>query len=310
MSNTTQSPSWGVTRTLGTTAALGIAALALIGCGAADEDPRVEENPQEDLDPSGAEDQGVSSDEIAENEDDQQAADIAEIEEEIWAASMEGESVSITMTAGLDRGHELFGYAPDFYEGEGESFELAVSGELEGDATTRLDYTPEFEVRSFGDEVYQSLEAFVFDYQAQVPPEVEPEVDAAQLDTALRAEGEWVDVSTAEPAVPRTPAAVLEMLRAEITESLEVDSLAELDLDSTVDTREGQNVWVYSNEDMEIAVLADSDSPALVGLVLPGETEDLEATLSDWDEAETPEQPEEDTVINDEQLQEILNALV
>ncbi|MGJ9374153.1 hypothetical protein [Nesterenkonia sp. CF4.4] len=308
MSNTTKTSPKAVSRAFGMTAVLSIAALALAGCGG--EDPREEENPQENLDPDGAEDQGVAPEEIAQNEDDEVVADLAEIEDAIWESSMDQPSVSINMVAGLERGHQLFGYAPEFFEGEGESFELSVTGELEGDSAAVLDYSPDFQVLSFGDDAYQSVEAFVFDYQAQVPPEVEPEVDAAELDTALSAAGEWVDVSDAEPSVPRTPAAVLEMLRAEITETLDVGSLAELDLESSVDTREGQNVWVYSNEEVELAVLADEGSPQLMGLVLPGEDEDLEVTVTDWDEAGTPEQPEDDTVIENEQLQQILNDLV
>lgn len=308
MSDTTKTSPKAVSRAFSMTAVLSIAALALAGCG--EEDPREDENPQENLDAEGAEDQGVASDEIAENQDDQEVADLAEIEDDIWESSMDQSSVSINMVAGLERGHQLFGYAPEFFDGEGESFVLSVTGELEGESSAVLDYTPDFEVLSFGDDAYQSVEAFVFDYQAQVPPEVEPEVDAEELRAALSAEGEWIDVSGAEPSVPRTPAAVLEMLRAEITETLEVDSLAELELETSLDTREGQNVWVYSNEEVELAVLADQESPQLIGLVLPGEDADLEVTVTDWEEAGTPEQPEDDTVIQDEQLQQILNDLV
>lgn len=308
MSNTTKTSPKAVSRAFSMTAVLSIAALALAGCG--EEDPREDENPQENLDAEGAEDQGVASDEIAENQDDQEVADLAEIEDDIWESSMDQSSVSINMVAGLERGHQLFGYAPEFFEGEGESFVLSVTGELEGESSAVLDYAPDFEVLSFGDDAYQSVDAFVFDYQAQVPPEVEPEVDAEELRAALSAEGEWIDVSGAEPSVPRTPAVVLEMLRAEITETLEVDSLAELELETSLDTREGQNVWVYSNEEVELAVLADQESPQLIGLVLPGEDADLEVTVTDWEEAGTPEQPEDDTVIQDEQLQQILNDLV
>lgn len=308
MSNATKTSAEAVRRVFTTTAALSIAALALAGC--ADEDPREDENPQENIDPDGAEDQGVYSDEIAESEDDEEVPDLAEIEEDVWDSSMDQESVSITMVAGLERGQELFGYAPEFFEGDGESFELSVTGELDGDAATELDYSPDFQVLTFGDDAYQSVEAFVFDYDAQVPPEVEPEVDAEELSAALSSEGEWVDVSDAEPAVPRTPTALLELLRAEVTETLDVDSLAELELDSSLDTRDGQNVWVYSNEDAELAVLADEGSPQLMGLILPGEDEDLEVTVTDWDEAGTPEEPEDETVIDDEQLQGILSDLV
>lgn len=310
MNNATKRSPKAVTRAWRTTAVLSIATLALASCGDGDEDPRVDENPQEEIDPSGAEDQGVTSDEIAESEDDQQAADLAEIEEDVWESSLDQESVNITMMAGLERGQALFGYAPEFFEGEGESFELSVTGELEGDAATELDYSPDFQVLTFGDDTYQSVEAFAFDYQAQVPPEVEPEVDAEELSAALSSEGEWVDVSDAEPSVPRTPAAVLEMLRAEVTETLDVDSLAELELDSALDTRDGQNVWVYSNQEVELAVLADEGSPQLMGLRLPGEDADLEVTVSGWDEAETPEEPDDETIIEDEQLQGILNELV
>lgn len=310
MNNATKSSPKAVTRALRLTGVLSVAALTLAGCGDGDEDPQVDENPQEETDPSGAQDQGVSSDEIAESEDDQQAADLAEIEDDIWESSLDQESVSINMTAGLDRGQALFGYAPEFFEGEGESFELSVAGELEGDSATELDYSPDFQVLTFGEDTYQSVQAFAFDYQAQVPPEVEPEVEAEELGAALSAEGEWVDVSDAEPSVPRTPAAVLEMLRAEITETLGTDSLAELELDSAVDTREGQNVWVYSNEEVELAVLADGGSPQLMGLRLPGEDAELEVTLTEWNEAQTPEEPEDETIIEDEQLQGILNELV
>ncbi|GAA1144831.1 hypothetical protein GCM10009672_15000 [Nesterenkonia lutea] len=265
---------------------------------------------QENINPSGAEDQGIPSDEIAADEDDQQPADLAEIEEEIWESSMSQESVNIQVLAGLERGHELFGYAPDFFEAEGESFEMQVTGEIEGDSVTELNYVPDFQVLTSGDETYQTVEAFVFDYEAQVPPEVDPEPDAAQLDAELSAEGEWVDVTDSEPAVPRTPAALLELLRTELEESLGVSSLSELELASAVDTREGENVWVYSDEQVELAVLADEGSPQLVGVTIFGEDQDFTATFTQWNEAEAPEAPADDLIIDQEQLQEILNGFV
>lgn len=310
MNNRTQTSPKAITRAFTTTAVLSIAALALAGCGEGSDDPRVDEDPQEEIDPSGGEEYGVYSDDIAESEDDQQAADLAEIEEDVWDSSMDQESVNLNVVGGLDRGQELLGYNPEVFEGEGEQFDMEVAGELEGDSSTELNYVSDFQVLTFGDDTYQSVAGFVLDYEAQIPAEVDPEVDSEELDAALSAEGEWVDVSDSELAVPRTPAELLSTLREQLNETLGVDSLAELEFESSVDTRDGENVWVYSNEELEFAVLADEGSPQLMGIVLPGEDEALEVSATEWNEAGGPEEPEDETVIEDEELQGILNSLV
>ena len=333
-------------RLFASTVALSIAALVLAGCG---EDPREESTPATNTDPSGAADQGNAPEGIAGDAGDAQAVGIADIEDEIWETSLDQENATFTVTGGLQSGQELLGYNPEVFQAEtgtesendesendeteddetedaesedadaedessetevsNETFELLVTGQIEGDSATELNYSPDYSVMTFGDETYQSVDGFVFDYEAQIPPEVEPEVDAAELESALLAEGDWVDVSMSEPPVPRTPAELIESLRERLDETVDGASLADLELESTVDTRDGENVWVYFNDQVEIAVLADESNPLLVGLLLRGEDE-LDVAVTDWNESTTPESPGDETVIADDQLQEILAGFI
>lgn len=315
-------------RLFASTVALSIATLVLAGCG---EDPREESTPATNTDPSGAADQGNAPEGIAGDAGDAQAVGLADIEDEIWETSLDQESATFTVTGGLQSGQELLGYNPEVFQAEpedlepedpeaedaetddeaaetevsSETFELLVSGQIEGDSATELNYSPDYSVMTFGDETYQSVDGFVFDYEAQIPAEVEPEVDAAELESALLAEGGWVDVSMSELPVPRTLAELIETLRERLDETVDGASLADLELESSVDTRDGENVWVYFNDQVEIAVLADESNPLLVGLTLRGEDE-LDVAVTDWNESTTPESPEDETVIADDQLQEIL----
>jgi len=328
-------------RLFASTVALSIATLVLAGCG---EDPREESTPATNTDPSGAADQGNAPEGIAGDAGDAQAVGMADIEDEIWETSLDQENATFTVTGGLQSGQELLGYNPEVFQAEpgaesendesendetedaesedadaedessetevsNETFELLVTGQIEGDSATELNYSPDYSVMTFGDETYQSVDGFVFDYEAQIPAEVEPEVDAAELESALLAEGDWVDVSMSEPPVPRTPAELIETLRERLDETVDGASLADLELESSVDTRDGENVWVYFNDQVEIAVLADESNPLLVGLILRGEDE-LDVAVTDWNESTTPESPEDETVIADDQLQEILAGFI
>ncbi|WP_218221811.1 hypothetical protein [Nesterenkonia sp. Act20] len=299
------------------TSALGLAALVLAGCGQAED-----EAPAQTVDPS----EPVSQEDPAEaptgNATDGEAPALEDIEEDIWDASMAQTSVSASVSGPLEQGQQLFGYSPETFEGdedagtsedagtgEDELFELSVVGQIEGDSATELNYAPDYRVLQVGDTTYQTVAGFIFDYEAQIPAEVEPEVGGAELESALLAEGEWVDVSIGELEVPRTPGELLETLRNHLDETLDGNSLADSGLEPAVETEGEQDLWVYSNDQIELTVLANAESPLLMGLTVQGEAP-LEVDFDQWNEAEIPVPPEEGTVITDQLLQEILSGFV
>ncbi len=304
------------------TAALGLAALALAGCGQTED-----ESPAQTVDPSEPASQEDPSEAPTSNATDAQAPALEDIEDDIWDASMAQTSVAASVSGPLEQGQQLFGYTPETFArqgagadeeaeasedaaaGEGALFELTVVGQMEGDSATELNYAPDYRVLHVGDTTYQTVAGFIFDYEAQIPAEVEPEVGGPELESALLAEGEWVDVSMGELAVPRTPAELMETLRDHLDETLDGNSLADSGLEPAVETEGEQDVWVYSNDQIELTVLANAESPLLMGLTVQGEAL-LEADFDQWNEAEPPAAPEEDTVITDQLLQEILSGFV
>lgn len=314
-------------RLLAGASALGLATLLLAGCGGAED-----ESPAQTVDPSAPVSQEDPSAAPTGNATDAEAPVLEDLEDAIWDASMAQTSVNATVSGPLEQGQQLFGYNPETFAGDdaagagegggaGEDaeagvesgsdalFELSVVGQMQGDSATELNYAPDYRVLQVGETTYQTVGGFIFDYEAQIPAEVEPEVGGAELESALLAEGEWVDVSMGELAVPRTPEELMETLRDHVEETLDGDSLADSGLEPAVETEGEQDVWVYSNEQIELTVLANAESPLLMGLTLQGEAP-LEVSFDQWNEAELPTAPEESTVITDQLLQEILSGFV
>lgn len=96
---------------------------------------------------------------------------------------------------------------------------------------------------------------------------------------------------------------------------LHIDSLLdEIDVDLTtgpplpegeLTEYEGQEVWIYAEDGIEIAVLADETEPLLVYLIGEEGGERFEMQFTDWSGTDVPEGPEGE-VISDSEMEQIL----
>lgn len=326
------------------TAILSVGLLTLSACQPP-ADQTTDDPGQEDLDPSGAQDQGNRPGEIAgEDSEDQEGAqpdgsasdvpDFAEIEEEIWEESASQDSVHITgevspallgwadaeldgpledeAGAGDPEDQETQEETDDPGDQAAEPVQLTISGNSEGEGSVyRVGEVLDFLI--FGDDVYQSVDSVVAEYEHRAPEEVEAP-SAAEIREAFEAEGSWADFGPTGREHVETPAEFMQNLRSGFLQSAELDALAEADLQGSVDTREGENVWVYTAEEqdaaVEIAVAAEEGEPLLQQLVLQVDGERFEVTFTDWNEASEPEEPAEEEVIAPEEVEALLQSLM
>ncbi|WP_150462084.1 hypothetical protein [Nesterenkonia ebinurensis] len=96
---------------------------------------------------------------------------------------------------------------------------------------------------------------------------------------------------------------------------MHIDSfLDELDVDMSfgpqapegeLGEHEGQEVWIYTEDEVEVAVLADESDPVLVYLIGEERGEYFEMHFTDWSSTDVPEEPEGD-VISEEEMENIL----
>ncbi|WP_022871970.1 hypothetical protein [Nesterenkonia alba] len=300
-----------------TTGLLGVALLALTACGDTGEDPdgHPEDEGVEGQDPDGAEDQGDAPEEIAgeddgegngadPDDDTQDAPELAEIEEDIWESSLDGDSVTITseISAAAMGADQI---DPDI--DPTETTEITIAGDVEGDGFLYGLPTGDFLV--FDDAIYQSVEDFVETYESSAPEGAELEIDPDQLRSALAAEGEWVEVTTDYADHVQSPAEFIEYLRQSFGDDLGEDAPA-----GELDTRDGENVWVYGQEDedisAEIVVHADESEPLLHSLSGAQGDETVEVTFTDWDETDEPERPDDEEIIDEAEFEQIAESLL
>ena len=76
-----------------------------------------------------------------------------------------------------------------------------------------------------------------------------------------------------------------------------------LDEEGTEEERNGESVWVYSDDEgNELAIRADEDAPYAVEVTNDGTT----ARFTEWNEVEEPQRPAEDDVLDQQDLESLL----
>lgn len=72
------------------------------------------------------------------------------------------------------------------------------------------------------------------------------------------------------------------------------------------DERDGEDVWVYAEDDTEVVVRADEEEPLLLAVTAPDEDgNDAEMTFEDWNESEV-EAPDTSDVLSESDFEEIM----
>lgn len=326
------------------TGLVGVGILALTGCeGTAEEQQDIQEDGQEGADPDGAEgEHGPEPDEIAEDDDDEEgdddeedglgageAPDLAEVEERIWESALEQDSVEIRVTheEAPEELEEAIGQQPpgdqddqdqedqdqeteDPDSGAEHAIELIYTGDLAGEgssASYRLEPLGlEGTFLSFGEELFQDREGFVGDYALERPEESDtPEPE--DLDQAM--ERGWIDHSEMEPMLNVTAGQYVEETRGDLDSVLGVEELSELGAEGEPGTHEGEDVWVYESEEVELIILADEEDPLPLLFDIRIEGAEFQVEFLDWNASEEPERPDEQDVYSLEEIQDLVTSL-
>lgn len=297
--------------TLKTTGLLGVALLTLTACGgggddAATETPEAEQAAAEENESES----GATQDEEAEvaEEDIQDAPTIGEIDESIWESSLNQDSVTISAEVPAS---SLGAATEDATPTEGENIQIELSGNMDGDGYSYTINETLGDYLIFSDQAFQTVDSVIEEYaQAQVEDQgPSPE----ELRREVETEGEWVDI-TSLAAQLETPSLFIENFRTSMLSSAGIEDLSEWDLEPELDTRDGEDVWVYSEETadatIQFVVKADEAEPLLMEVHSETEGQETLVTFSDWNEVEEPERPEEDVVISEEDFMSIAESLV
>lgn len=293
--------------TLKSTGLLGIALLALTACGG-DEDPAPESTEEQN---DTSEDAGDGDDTGEDESTEETAADaptIGELDEGIWDASLNQESVTISAEVPAS---SMGAASEDATSTEGESIQIVLSGNMDGDGYSYTINETLGDYLIFSDQAFQTVDSVIEEYaQAQVEDQgPSPEELRAEVET----EGEWVDITSLAEQL-ETPSLFIENFRTSMLSSAGVEDLSEWDLEPELDTRDGEDVWVYSEETAEstiqFVVKADEAEPLLMEVHSEAEGQETLVTFSDWNEVEEPERPAEDVVITEEDFMSIAQSLV
>lgn len=200
----------------------------------------------------------------------------------------------------------------DSAEDDGE-IELRYSGEMTGEGSA-MDFTlgdvdgMEFqgEYLTFGETIYQSTEGFITDLLVGAPEDVEvPDPD--DIEDAF--ELNWVDHSDFQTTLNHTAEQYLEEIRDNLDLLLGEDELADLDAEASEGTHEGEDVWIYETDEVEIIVLADEEEPLLLHVDVDYDGIESSIEFSEWNESEEPEEPDSDDVYSAEEAMEIVEEL-
>lgn len=298
-----------------------VALVALTACGSADEEPS-EENTQEETTQESAAPEETTQEETGEEEPTQEetaqeeaAPELAQIEDEIWDASAEQDSVSISgeMTAALMGWDSRSVDEDSEQQSDGaENVDVTITGDGEGQGSIyRVGDVLDFVI--FGDDVYQSVDSVVAEYELSQPPEGTEAPTSEEVRQAFEAEGTWANVGPTGRSYVETPAEFVTNFHEGILASSGMDSMSEAGLDGESETRDGQNVWVYRMEQgeefIELVVNADESQPLLRNLSYDMSGNEFDVNFSDWNEAEAPQEPEAEEVIEPDEVQVILDSL-
>lgn len=294
--------------------ALGIATAALLtlsACGgsgdeepegedqgaeeAADESDEAETSDQDEAEGASAEEDGDTDDAAAaEDADDTDAADVDEVPD--WsevtslasAAMEEAESVSMQISAPY-AGAIMPNDPEEAGDVEvGDPMVQEVTGEIFGNAT-------------YVETIDGTETTFHFQGPETILISLEDELAAAEEQgtpirfTADDVDGDYVDYSQELGGqinfvnfISETQAAMLEFDAPE----------------GEGDTRDGEDVWVYTEGEDEAVLLADSEAPLPLLLSFDVNGETYEFQLSDWDSAEVPEDIDQDEIASQADLED------
>ncbi|MDZ5076830.1 hypothetical protein [Nesterenkonia sp. HG001] len=268
----------------------GIAVLTLTACAPDDDQP--EDAAQEDVDPDGAEDQGDEPDEIAEEEPENEAPEISEIESQLWDTMDQAESVVLDAEVPSDA---------DEVEGEVDIDDAGTitqhySGQVDGSALTMREESDaaQAEYITFEDATYLRGE----DELRAVGEQFPGEIDEDELEDEFA--GRWVDYSEIFPE----GFTITEWLD-EFRESLESGGGFD-ELEAAAETRDGEEVWVYTGDGREVVVRA-GEEPVLLSVHAEDETGHFDVRFSDWNEAEEPERPADEDILTVQDIEELLS---
>ncbi|WP_157075400.1 hypothetical protein [Nesterenkonia jeotgali] len=306
--------------TLKTTGLLGLTLLALTACG--DDEATSESAPAAEQTDDAGETQDVATSEPAETEegaavegDDapEEAPAIAEINEDIWESSLNQDSVSVSadvLLSAIGEGAETLGEGTYGESGEGEVIQVELSGDMEGDGYTYTIADGLIDLLVFSDMALQSTDSVVAEYESL--QEEGQGASPEELREAVEAEGDWVDITSLAPQF-ETPREFIENLRAGMMASSDGEDLSDWDATGEADTRDGEDVWVYSDEggeeSLEIVVRADSEEPVLMEIRGDNAGQETSVTFTSWNEADAPDRPADDTIIGEEEFQGITSSM-
>lgn len=254
-----------------------------------------EDEPADDL---TAEDAGQQEDGTGSGEGEAQGEDsvptFGEIHEEMWDAMLEAETVSLQGRVEADEANldEIFDELDDDAEGT-----LHITGATDG-SNSEMEFSAgddySFTLRSVDGSDYVRGEDFAELLISSLDDDV---VEAAGEDTIRGiVEDRWVDLTAEGGAVP----SVAELIE-DMRDDIDSDDIAEIT--GELEERDGHEVYVYTDEDGEDEiVVAAEGAPYLLELRLG---DDYQFTFSEWNEAETPEAPE-DALTDDELIDQVI----
>lgn len=309
----------------------GVALLALTACGSADEEmpeETAQETAQDETAQNGAAEEDTDSeeetgpqDEAADEtqqgsgDDDAQAPQLAEIEDEVWDASASQDSVNISgeMAAALFGWDSLSAEEEPDEQAEGaENVDVTIAGDSEGQGSI-YQVGDVFDYVIFGDDIYQSVDSVVAEYELSQPPEGTEAPTSAEVRQAFEAEGSWANVGPTGRDYVETPADFVTNFHEGFLATSGLDSLSDAGLEGASDTRDGQNVWVYRTDQgedfIELVVNADESQPLLRKLSYDMGGNEFDVDFSDWNESEAPQEPAEEEVIDPDEVGVILDSL-
>ncbi|GAA3284554.1 hypothetical protein [Nesterenkonia halobia] len=258
------------------------ALLALTGCGAGGDSASGEEA-------SSGGPSAESSAEDADTPDVPEAPAYAEIETDLWDTMQQADSVAITgEMPGTFLNSEDDGEVRLVYE-----FSGAVDG---SDATYRAvrDETVISRARLVGDAYYEPAPILLGSLSRAVES---TEIPERARDEAA---GKWVEWEEEEGVESRTTERFLEHLRRALEGR---DPLVTFDGETR--TRDGEEVWVYSDGVFEV-VVRPGEEPVLLSCVGDARDGTFELTFSDWNSSEGPGAPPEQKTMPRAELGELL----
>lgn len=315
----------------------GAAVLALTACGPDDDEPPTgassSETPgQQSQTPEETDEGSEPPVEIG----DEGVPELADIEQLLWESSTSQDSVTILSDIPAEmvgiqesEGQESLDdqqegaedsesdeAEPEESVDTAENVEVIIGGDMLGDGSLwQVEGLMDYVLYDGGESIYQTVESFIQEYRYLQPDEAAGP-GAEDLGAELEAAGSWVDVSSTMEERIETPQRYIESLDEELLAAAGLDGFSEIGFSGRTENRDGQEVWVYyyesEDEVIELTLLADVEQPLLSELSLDSEDVLVSIRFTDWNESEglAEEQPEEDTVISEDELDAIGQSLM